>query len=79
MITVQLGYEVVGTQYVDVEIDEDDLEKPWDELNDDEKMALIMEDYEPDAFNRAMQECEFDLGGLFSITEESDGFEIYCC
>ena len=78
MITVQLGYEVVGTQYVDVEIDEDELEKPWDEMNDDEKMALIMEDYEPDAFNRAMRECEFDLGGLFCIKEDSDGFEIYC-
>ena len=78
MITVQLGYDVVGTQFVDVEIDEDELEKPWDEMDDNEKMAFIMEYYEPDAFNRAQQECEFDLGGLFCAKEESDGYEIYC-
>lgn len=74
---LSLGYEIIGTEYVDIEIDEDELEKPWSEMSNDEKEHFIRENYSEEAYYEAMKNCEYDIGGLFCI-EEEDGSEIYC-
>lgn len=74
---LSLGYEIIGTEYVDIEIDEEELEKPWDEMTKDEKINFVYDNYSEEAFYEAMRNCEYDIGGLFCIEDEG-GSEIYC-
>ena len=76
MVKISFGFDVIGTQYVDFEIEDFELEEiGWDEMSDAEKVIFLRENYERRAYEEALSLCEFDLGDLFNIQENDE--EIY--
>jgi hypothetical protein len=74
---MQLGYyfEVVSDAYTTIDVDDDELEKPWDEMTDEEKQA-VAENYEDEAYHKAACECDESLGQL-SMVEDENGKLLY--
>jgi len=74
---MQLTYffEVVSDACATIEVDEDELEKPWDEMTDEEKYAVVL-DHEIEASNRASRDTDYALGAL-NFAEDEDGKELY--
>lgn len=58
-----------------VEVDEDELEKPWDEMTDEEKQA-VAERYEDEAYHKASYESNESLGEL-TMAEDENGKLLY--
>ena len=68
---MQLGYyfEVVSV-YTVIDVDDDKLEKPWDEMTDKEKQAVV-EGYEDEAYHKAAYESDESLGELLMVEDEN--------
>lgn len=73
---MQLTYyfEVVSDAYTTIDINEDELEKPWAEMTVDEKCA-VMRDHEDEAYHKASCENDDSLGQL-TCAEDEEG-ELY--
>lgn len=74
---MQLGYyfEVVSDVYTVIDVDDDKLEKPQDEMTDEEKQA-VAENYEDEAYHKAAYESDESLGEL-SMVEDKNGKLLY--
>lgn len=74
---MQLTYffEVISDACTTIEVDEDRLEKPWDEMTDDEKRD-VMHDHEGEAYHKASCESDYALGQL-NYAKDEEGDELY--
>lgn len=74
---MQLTYffEVISDVCTTIEVDEDELEKPWAEMTEDEKRAVVL-NHEDEAYHKASYESDELLGEL-TTAEDETGEELY--
>jgi hypothetical protein len=74
-MTLEYIYDIVSSFSTTIEIDEDELEKPWAEMTDDEKREVAAK-YEDEAYNEASYKCDYSLGELETVEDET-GEQLY--
>jgi len=62
-MVVSFGFDVCGTEYADIEIDDNEVEG----MSEEEIVTYAKENYSTEAFNQASKECEYSLNGLDCI------------
>lgn len=67
-------FEVISDACATIDIDEDELEKPWDEMTNDEKARVALA-HEDDAYHKASDDSDYSLGDL-TFVEDEDGEEM---
>ena len=60
---ITFGFEVIGTQFVDIDIDDDEIAG----MDDDEILEYAQDKYWVDAEREAERDCDYSIGQLESI------------
>ena len=76
MASIHIGYDIIGTEYVDVDLDDwtdeiqDEYGRPWDELTDEEKHNFVYNFMVPEYQDEAERQCDYSIGDCFSWQDE---------
>lgn len=70
-MTVEFGFDVIGTYPVSLEINEEDLPENWNDMTAEEQKEWLQDKYENEMFREASWKCDFSIGDLEYI--EVDG------
>lgn len=63
-MNITLGFDVIGTEIVDIEVDDDKIAG----MDDDEIIDYVQDKYYGDAEDEARKNCDYGIGQLESIT-----------
>lgn len=63
-MTVSFGFDVSAIHWVDIEIDDEELEG----MSEEEILEYVQEHYESEAEDIAEHECDYSLCGLDAVT-----------
>ena len=63
-MTVEFGFDVVGTYPVSLEINEEDLPENWGDMTAAEQSEWLIQNYEYEMFHEASWKCDFSIGEL---------------
>ena len=63
IMTVTFGFEVIGTEYVDIEVDDEEIEG----MTEEEIVDYVQDTYWTEAESEAQQNCDYGLGQIETI------------
>lgn len=73
-MTVTFGFEIIGTEMVDIDIDDEEIAG----MSDGEILDYAQDNYWAEAERKAERDCDYSIGQLESVTFKDEEHWVGC-